>query len=636
MIKNFICKSIIVFIIIIGVNNIAFAQNSLLVNFGTNSCSGSGAPAFSLIKNPFSDTASPLTTCSVAAQVPDIFSVFIAYNPKDNKLYLADIRTGSTKIWALDMGLPKNITCPPTLNTIPDNIYSYVSNNFEFDNNGDLWSFSNYNQTLGQCNMDKFDVNTGTVINTRVLQFPAGNFPTSITSGDLTILPNGRMFATLGSDSSKLYEIINYNSNTTNATAIYLKTLPQNCFGIAYLNGQLEITGTDFSGNCYYYKYSISNNILDSAVAFQDGQLPIDNTSITPSVGVTKQLINTRKINANTADVTYEIYVKNLGNVALNNINVSDNLARIYGVGNISDLQVAFTPGGNAAGLTLNTAFNGGTDSALLAPGQNLANQTLSNMNYFFKLRLSFRVTNLTGSTYNNSAIGTATIGTVGSLSFINVSDSSNNGPETAVDPNNNGNAGEVGENIPTPLNLATLPVKFISINASAINQTSAVVSWVVATPTIASDKFEIQYSSDTKNWISLGSVAISNVNQDKYGFSHLNVPPGDIYYRIKETDIDGAYVFSSIAFLRSKNDQDKFVVYPNPANNFISILGHANGVGQTKITLYDAVGKQVASSLSTGNVTELKTSLLKEGSYILKIENQGMAITRKVIIMHE
>src|SRR5205085_358924 len=150
-----------------------------------------------------------------------------------------------------------------------DYAYSYVSNNFEFDNNGDLWSLTNYNNVTGECNMDKFDVSTGAVINTRPLKFPAGNFPTTISSGDLTILPNGRMFATLGSNPSRLYEITNYSSTTTNATATYLTTLPQNCFGIAYLNGQLEITGFNFLG-CYYYDYNIATNFLGNAKNFQD------------------------------------------------------------------------------------------------------------------------------------------------------------------------------------------------------------------------------------------------------------------------------------------------------------------------------------------------------------------------------
>ena len=528
MIKKFICQSIGLLIIII-ISQPSGAQNSLLVNFGTVSCTAGGEPAFSFIKDPLSVSPSPLITCSLASQLPDIFAVFIAYNPKNNKIYVADIRSGiDTKIWVLDVGLPANISCPPVIDTLPDYAYSYVSNNFEFDNNGDLWSFSKYNDTAGQCSMDKFDVNSGTVISTRLVQFPAGNFPTSITSGDFTILPNGRMFATLGSFPSKLYEITNYSSTTTNATATFLGTLPQNCFGIAYLNGQLEITGSDFSGNCYYYGFNITTNVLDSAKNFQNGELPIDNTSITPSLAATKQLLNAVKINDNTADLTFGIYVKNLGNVALNNINVTDSLAVVFGAGNVSGITVAFVPGGNTAGLALNPSYNGSTNNDLLLAGQNLANRISDHTDYFFKLRLGFRVTNLDpAKVYLNSAIGSATIGSSGSLSFISVSDSSNNGPQEVADPNNNGNAGEPGENIPTPFNFSALPVRFISLTASLAGKTSSLVQWIVATPTVNSDKFEVEYSADGRNWSSIGNVKISNANQGSYRFLHNNIPGG-------------------------------------------------------------------------------------------------------------
>ena len=415
MIKKFIRQSMALLIAGVVAHNTCVAQNSLLVNFGAGSCNGSGEPAFSLVKDPLSDTASNLITCSLANQVPDIFAVFVAYNPKDNKLYTADIRSGNTKIWVLDMGLPANIylpvQCSILLQIIRIVMCRIILNLIIMATSG---HFRDYNDTIGQCNIDKFDVTTGTVINTRTVQFPAGYFPTSISSGDLTILPNGRMFATLGSFPSKLYEIKNYNTST-NATAIFLDSLPQSCFGIAYLNGQLEITGTDFSGTCYYYKYDIANNSLDSVKSFQVGQLPIDNTSITPSIGVSKQLVNTVKINDNTADLIYEIYVENLGNVALNNINVTDNLGAIYGTGNVSNISVAFVPGNNGANLVLNPAYNGSEDSKLLVEGQNLNNQISANTDYFLKIRLSFRVTNLNPeSTYMNSAIGTATIGSVG------------------------------------------------------------------------------------------------------------------------------------------------------------------------------------------------------------------------------
>jgi Secretion system C-terminal sorting domain len=634
MIKKLICPLLVM---LAAAFQQASAQNSLLVNFGTSSCSGSGEPAFSFIKDPLGSSPTALITCSLARQVPDIFAVFIAYNPKNNKIYVADIRSGvETKIWVLDVGLPANIVCPALLDSTPDHTYSYVSNNFEFDNNGDLWSFSNYNDTTGECNMDKFDVNTGLVINTRKLQFPVGNFPNSITSGDLTILPNGRMFATLGSFPSQLYEIHDYSSTTSNATATFLDTLPQSCFGIAYLNGLLEVTGSDFSGNCYYYKYNISTNTLDTAANFQNGQLPIDNTSITPSLGVTKQLANAAKINDNTAMLTYEIFIRNLGNVALNNINVSDNLGAVYGAANISQVAVAFVPGGNAANLVLNPAFDGITDTSLLMIGQNLVNQTSVNTDYFAKLRITFRVTNLTPAIYLNSAVGTATIGSEGTSGFMNVSDSSNNGPQQAVDPNNNGNAGEAGENVPTPFNFATLPVRFISITASMVDKTSAMVQWTVATPTVNSDKFEVEYSPDGRNWKTIGTMQISNANQASYHFLHSNIPAGNLYYRIREVDIDGAWVYSNIVLLHNKNTSQSFTIFPNPANRSISIQAPYNVNGETQLILLDAAGRRLSSATMTGTTGEIDTRSLPNGTYLLKIINNGSASTSKVMVMHK
>ena len=223
----------------------------------------------------------------------------------------------------------------------------------------------------------------------------------------------------------------------------------------------------------------------------------------------------------------------------------------------------------------------------------------------------------------------------MGSLSFINVSDSSNNGPQDVVDPNNNGNAGEPGENIPTPFNFASLPVRFISITASVVDNTSSMVKWVVATPTVNSDKFEVEYSADGRNWSSIGIVKISNANQSNYRFLHTNIPAGNLYYRIREIDIDGAYVYSNIVLLRNKNTSNSFVIFPNPANNYITISAPANSAGKTQIILYDAVGRQLSAAIMSDYTEEINTADFPNGAYVLKIINNGTATTQKVLIMH-
>ena len=626
-------------IIFLFAANVLFAQRSLLVNFGSNNCS-SAEPWFSIIKNPLTTTPEALTNCSLVQQLPNFYAVFIAYNPKNNKIYVADVRSFTeTKIWVLDIGLPGNIICPASIPVTPTYTYSYVSNNFEFDNNGDLWSLSNFNATTGQCNLDKFDVNTGTVINTRVIQFPVANIPTNITSGDITILPNGRMFVTLGSSPSQLYEIKNYVA-TTGAAATYLQTLPKNCYGIAYLNGILELTGADFTSSCYYFDYDIITGILGTEKVFQNGQSPVDNSSFTPSVGCSKRLLNSVNVNNNTADITYEIYTENLGNVILNNINLTDDLAKVYGAGNVSNVSVSFVNNFNLAGLTLNPAYNGTTVTSILSPGQNLPNNTSSVKDYYFKVQVKCRVTNLIPNiTYLNSAIASADIGSNGgSTSLVNVSDSSINCDTglNIVDPNQNGNASDPGENTPTPyIFKRPLPVHFIGIDATITNKTSAIVKWMIATPTINAATFEVEYSVDGIKWASLGNINIADANRGSYQFTHVNIPTGNLYYRIKQTDKDGQFIYSRVVLLQNKSTKGGYVIYPNPASNFIAISRGPVNNTTLKIQLYDAIGRKLLDKIITASSEEINVAQISSGTYLLRMIQNNEVYTQKIIVKH-
>ena len=611
------------------------AQNSLLVNFGSNSCNSS-VPFFSLIKNPLSLTPQAIASCDVSQQQANYFSVFIAYNPLNNRIYLADIKNGiNTNIWVMDMGLPGTITCPASIPVAPTYSYNYVSNNFEFDNNGDLWSFSNYNSITGQCSIDKFDVDNGAVLSSKTIQFPAGNFPTTIQSGDLTILPNGRMFAVLGNGTCRLYEITNYNTPGGFATATFLTLMPNDCYGIAYLNGLLEITGMNFSGSCYYYDYNIASNTLGTEKIFQNGESPIDNTSLTPALGCTKRLLSATSINSNTTDLVYEIYLENLGNVVLNNINLTDDLARTFGENNVSNVSVSFVPGANVSNLSLNPSYNGTSNTSLLLPGQNLKNKVLANRDYYLKVQLSCRASNLTPSTtYLNSAIATANIGAASPFTTVSVADSSNNGDSTFTDPNKNGNSSDIGENAPTPYSLTVLPVRFISAAASLINQNSALVKWQVATPMVNAAGFIIEFSRDGRSWNKAGEMNIDNLSKGNWQFTHSGIPTGNLYYRIKQTDIDGSFTYSRVVLVKNKTNSG-FVVYPNPAGTFVAVSSSAEAVNKATLQLMDATGRLLASKPITSSNEEINTALYPNGTYLLRIVTDVETSTYKVIIQH-
>lgn len=611
-------------------------QNSVLVNFGANNCSSSTDAGFSFIKDPLSASPLLLSECPMTSQMPNYFSVFVAYNPKNNKVYIADIRTGlETKIWLMDIGLPGSIGCPASIPVNPDYSYSYISNNFEFDNNGDLWSFSNYDPVLGQCNLDKFDVNTGLVINTRRLQFPAGNIPSTISSGDLCILPNGRMFATLGSAPSRLYEIVNY-SGTASATANYLTQLPRDCYGIAFINGILEITGNDFFSQCYYFDYNITTGVLGPQKPFQAGQSPIDNTSFTPAIGCTKRLAGATRVNNNTYDLTYEIYAENMGNVILNNISLTDDLGAVFGSANVSNVSTAFVPGSNAAGLILNPAYNGTTNINLLQPGQNLANRIQNNRNYYVKLRISCRVSGLNSTTtYNNNAVCSGSIGNAANNSLAAVTDISNNGDSTQVDPNKNGVANETGENIPTPFSFSLVPVKFLGLTARMINSRDAEVRWQVATPMENAASFTVEYSADALRWNALATLAITDRYRGDYRYAHNGVSYPKGFYRIRQTDQDGTFIYSNTVMLRRQGNGTPLMISPNPADGFIQINGFTEVRTPGTIELMDMSGRKLFVTTCTGGSMRIPVSRFSDGCYALIYVQDGERTVQKVMIRH-
>ena len=614
---------------------IANAQKSVLVNFGGVECKNSDRANISFIKNPFDIFPSAVASCNLQAQLPDFFDSYTSYNPKDNKVYVADVRTGVTKLWALDLGLPGGISCPASISVSPTSSYNYVANNFEFDNNGNIRSFSNFNVALATCDLKKVDISNGQVLDSIPVIFPPAYVPNTISSGDICILPNGRMFAILGDGPSYLYEILNY-TGTGPAVASYLATTPKICFGIAYINGFLEISGSNLNRDCYFYDYNLTYSFLGTEKPFQIGNSPIDNTSITPAIGCASRLLNQNRVSSNAYDLTYEIYVENMGNVVMNHIQLTNDLGAIFGAGNISNIQTSFVSGANTNGLTLNSSFNGTTVNTLLNSNQNIPNKTFGSTNHFLKILLQFRVSNILLNTlYLNSAICKADIGSNNANTLIEVTDSSNNGDYSYIDLNLNGRSNESSENVPTPFVSGALPVKFLNIAAQMIDKASSKIQWQVATPIVNGSYFDVEYSYDSREWRNLKTIAITDVNKGNYECNHLNASANILFYRIKQTDNDAVFYYSKVVVLKNNAADNNYAVYPNPVKNILRIVSSNEKMNSSNAILLDLSGRILIKQNLNSFVEEINTSDLPNGNYLLKITDEQKTTTKKIIINH-
>lgn len=354
---------------------------------------------------------------------------FIEYDANTNYIYLAKRAASSTSVWRYDIGLGSPSFACPVLSTTPTYTYNFSIDNFSIDQAGDLYSIGNYNASAATASLNRLNVATGANIVAQTLQFPLGNSPTSLGSGDLTFVTNGKLYAVYGATTgSKLYEISNYGSTTGNAVATFLVNIPQAVYGIAYINDRLQLSGNSGS-SCYFYTYDVASATLSAPSIFPNGRSAIDNTSIYTSIGSSKRLLKNTTVNSNTSDIEYEIYLRNTGNVELKQVQLTDDLGAVFGASNISNVTTSIV--NNTANLTLNTSYNGTTNINLLNTGQNIKNQLAVNS---VTIKVSLRVTNLNvGQTYNNQATASGIVGT--SSAKVSVSDLSNNGPNSSIFP---------------------------------------------------------------------------------------------------------------------------------------------------------------------------------------------------------
>ena len=79
------------------------------------------------------------------------------------------------------------------------------------------------------------------------------------------------------------------------------------------------------------------------------------------------------------------------------------------------------------------------------------------------------------------------------------------------------------------------------------------------------------------------------------------------------------------------------FSIYPNPANEKISIKAIVSESKVIQVSLVDIVGKTLLTSevrLSSGtNIKEIPLNNINKGVYILRIFSDGQTINRKVVV---
>lgn len=177
--------------------------------------------------------------------------------------------------------------------------------------------------------------------------------------------------------------------------------------------------------------------------------------------------------------------------------------------------------------------------------------------------------------------------------------------------------------------NCSVLPITLLDFDALPF-ENEVLLTWKTLSE-VNNDYFTIERSSDLNNWTSIGKIdGAGNSNYEiEYETLDKNPLPGISYYRLKQTDFNGAFTYSHVEVVEYK-DSYEVSVFPNPAHEFMYIRSEQKII---KYELYNVLNQLIESNTFQ---SQIDVRDLAAGNYILKIYfTTGETSCLKIVVSH-
>ena len=203
-------------------------------------------------------------------------------------------------------------------------------------------------------------------------------------------------------------------------------------------------------------------------------------------------------------------------------------------------------------------------------------------------------------------------------------------------------NEATVTINFPT---VAMLPVSLVDFTGTYLGNGEVRLSWVTNFES-KSDRFDIERSSDGVKWVKVGTKKAAGNSAIRLQYNFIDdagknrANKQDLYYRLKQVDLDGKVATGRILIVRVYNTRAvrAVSVTPNPAKNDIALSLELQQAAFVTIKIVNSNGTEVhRKSLKAieglNKVLVEGSSGLKPGFYILEvIINSRERMTVKLI----
>jgi hypothetical protein len=186
------------------------------------------------------------------------------------------------------------------------------------------------------------------------------------------------------------------------------------------------------------------------------------------------------------------------------------------------------------------------------------------------------------------------------------------------------------------------LPVTFIDVRLTVAGS-NYIVSWTVADE-LNVKEYIVERSFDGQSFTAVGTISyrFNNGGLQTYTFTDAAVPVNNavVFYRIRETDIDGRFMISKTIVYRAGDKKNGLLVLGNPVSgNEVTLNISAARSGTATLQLFDIKGRILAMqqlTISSGATIVRfagNNGYLTNGAYLIRAVINGEIFTQKISV---
>jgi hypothetical protein len=167
------------------------------------------------------------------------------------------------------------------------------------------------------------------------------------------------------------------------------------------------------------------------------------------------------------------------------------------------------------------------------------------------------------------------------------------------------------------------LPVTWTAFTANVVNQTDIALAWTIANNQNAKN-YVVEHSLDGANFSAVGTVDnIANVQS--YSYLYTGATPGNHYFRVHETDVDGQNIYSTIVSAVIKFGDLSLRLISNPIQgDQVDMELTTKTATQVYVSVLSTNGSRIMTQVQTlqsgANRSQLLLNNLAAGNYILEV----------------